>query len=320
MHKVLVAGGAGFIGANLCERLLQENCIVYCIDNLITGDRANVDLLKSYKEFSFIEHDITRPFSLADFHIESVDAIYHLASPASPNKNSQYSYMNYPIETLLVNSFGSHVLLTIAKEHHAAFLYASSSEVYGDPTVSPQKEDYTGNVSSVSVRSVYDEGKRFGEAITMAYVRKHNVDARIVRIFNTYGPRMRSDDGRVISNLISQALQGKPLTIFGSGKQTRSFCYVSDLVGGLVLALEKDMTKGSVVNVGNPDERTIGELAILIKNMTKSKSDIVYEALPEDDPKTRKPDIAKAKKLLDWEPSITLEEGLQKTIEYFKNR
>lgn len=318
--KVLVAGGAGFIGSHLCERLLAQDCIVYCIDNLLTGDRENVDFLKRYKAFVFIEHDITKPFSLADFHIESVDAIYHLASPASPNKNSSLSYINYPIETLLVNSFGSHVLLTIAKEYHATFLYASSSEVYGDPAISPQKEDYTGNVSPISVRSVYDEGKRFGETITMAYVRKHNVDARIVRIFNTYGPRMRPDDGRVVSNFINQALSNLPITIYGYGKQTRSFCFISDLVDGVILAMEKENTKGKVINLGNPDERTIQELAILIKEMTKSSSDIVYEELPEDDPKTRKPDITKATNLLSWKPTIPLKEGLMKTIEYFQQK
>lgn len=319
MQSVLIAGGAGFIGSHLCDRLLQKNHTVYCIDNLLTGNKANIDFLKTKQQFSFIEHDITKPFVLQDFNIPRIDAIYHLASPASPNKNSKYSYINHPIETLLANSAGTYNLLALAKSHNAMFLFASSSEIYGNPAVSPQPETYYGNVNPNGVRSVYDEAKRFGEAITMAYVRKHNLNARIIRIFNTFGPRMRPDDGRVVSNFITQALHENPLTIYGSGEQTRSFCYVSDLVEGLTLAMEKEGTKGQVINLGNPDERTINELAILIKDMTESSSEIKYEDLPEDDPKNRKPDISRAKLLLSWQPTVTLTEGLSKTIEYFKN-
>ncbi len=316
MQTALVAGGAGFIGSHICHKLLKENFKVICVDNLITGEESNLKDFFDNPNFVFINKDIVKLDK--DFEEKNIDWIFHLASPASPNKKSSRSYINFPIETLLVNSVGTYNLLELAKVNNSKLIYASSSEVYGDPAVSPQKEDYFGNVNPVGVRSVYDEGKRFGEAITMAYVRKYSVDARIIRIFNTYGPKMRADDGRVISNFINQALENKPITIFGDGKQTRSICYVEDLVNGLILAIESEKTKGKVINLGNPDERTIAELAEIIKNKTNSSSEITYEDLPEDDPKKRKPDIDLAKEVLGWNPRVSIDEGLSKTIEYFK--
>lgn len=316
MQSVLVAGGAGFIGSHVCERLLGDGYKVICVDSLITSDKANVESLKKNQNFTFIEQDITS----SQFAMDGPELhyIFHLASPASPNKKSPRSYISFPVETLLVNSVGTYNLLELARKHNSSFLYASSSEVYGDPAVSPQTENYFGNVNPNGIRSVYDEGKRFGEAISMAYVRKFSVAARIVRIFNTYGPRMQKDDGRVVSNLINQAIHNEPLTLYGEGKQTRSFCFIDDMVEGLLQAMFTKETKGEVMNLGNPDERRISELATMIKDLTKSNSEIVYEPLPEDDPKNRKPDITKAKKLLNWEPKVSLEEGLTKTIEYFK--
>lgn len=316
MRTALVAGGAGFIGSHLCERLLLEKFKVICVDNLITGDRSNVERFSSESSYVFIEEDITKIKD--NFVKEKIDYIFHLASPASPNKKSPRSYINYPIETLLVNSIGTFRLLEIAKSNNSKFLYASSSEVYGDPDASPQKEDYFGNVNPVGVRSVYDEGKRFGESITMAYIRKNNLDGRIVRIFNTYGPRMRPDDGRVVSNFINQAIKNDPLTIYGDGSQTRSICFVSDLVEALYLAGISYKARGQVVNLGNPDERTILELANLIKAKSGSSSTIEFEELPEDDPKKRKPDISKAKEIIGWEPKISVDHGISKTIEYFR--
>lgn len=319
--KCLVTGGAGFVGSHLCRSLLDGGDGVICIDNLITGDRENIEGLIENSRFEFIEQDITRLASirqLAD-KIQNLDYIFHLASPASPNKKSPRSYINYPLETLLVNSLGSYNLLELAKKLSASFLYTSSSEVYGDPQVTSQNEDYFGNVNPNGIRSVYDEGKRFGEAITMAYVRKFGLDARIVRIFNTYGPKMQIDDGRVISNFINQAITNKKITIYGDGKQTRSFCYIDDMIEGLKLAMFSQKTKGEVINLGNPDERTILELAMIIKKITGSKSEITFEELSEDDPKSRKPDIGKAKKLLNWEPKVKLVNGLRKTIDYFRS-
>lgn len=318
MQTVLVAGGAGFIGSRLCKKLLNDRYQVIAIDNLITGDKKNVDVLLGNKHFSFISHDISKDLN-KDLSLTHIDFIFHLASPASPNKKSPRSYINHPIETLLVNSVGTYNLLELAKKNNAKFLYASSSEIYGDPDASPQKEDYFGNVNPNGVRSSYDEGKRFGEAITMAYVRKHNLDARIIRIFNTYGPDMQIDDGRVISNFINQAIYNNPITVYGSGKQTRSFCYINDMVEGLKRAMFFDDTKGEVINLGNPNEKTILEIARIIKKITNSSSEIVFEDLPEDDPKSRKPDINKANKLLDWQPKIPLEKGLRKTVAYFKS-
>lgn len=316
MQTVLVAGGAGFIGTRLCKSLLVDGYRVICVDNLITSAKNNITELLDNSNFTFIEQDVTKPLAID----EKIDYIFHLASPASPNKNSAKSYISFPIETLLVNSQGTHLLLDLAKKKSSKFLFTSTSEVYGDPAVSPQKEDYFGNVNPNGIRSVYDESKRFGEAITMAYVRKFNLDARIIRIFNTYGPLMQKDDGRVVSNFVNQAINNQPLTIYGDGKQTRSFCFVDDMVSGIKAAMFTANTKGEVINLGNPDERTIIELAEVIKKMTNSTSEIISEeGFPEDDPKSRKPDIEKAKSLLGWEPKVSIEEGLNKTIQYFKN-
>ena len=315
MQTVLVAGGAGFIGSHLCKKLLTQEYKVICVDNLVTGSKDNLKNLREDKNFTFLEKDITHPLG-QDIN---ADYIFHLASPASPNKKSPRSYINHPLETLLANSLGTYNLLELAKKTSAKFLYVSSSEVYGDPAVSPQKEDYFGNVNPNGVRSVYDEGKRFGEAITMNYVREYGLNARIIRIFNTYGPMMQPDDGRVVSNFITQAISGQPLTVYGSGQQTRSFCFVDDMVDGLILAMFSDKTKGEVLNLGNPDERKILEFASLIKKLTGSASEIVFEDLPTDDPKERKPDIAKAKELIGWQPKVSIEQGLEKTVQYFKS-
>jgi len=312
--KCLITGGAGFIGSHLCEKLLKLGHEVICVDNLITGNEKNIQNLASDPKFQFIKHDVTKPLTEKIY----TQAIFHLASPASPNKDNPKSYINFPIETLLANSLGTYQLLELAKKNNAKFLYASSSEVYGDPQEHPQRESYRGNVSSIGLRSCYDEGKRFGEAITIAYFRKFQLDTRIVRIFNTYGPKM-ADDGRVVVTFILQALKNKPLTVFGDGSQTRSPCYVSDLVEGLIRAMESPKASGEVFNLGNPEEYAILELANIIKNLTGSKSEIAYHSLPEDDPTRRCPDIEKAKEALDWEPKVPLEEGLRKTIEYFKN-
>ena len=318
MERILVAGGAGFIGSHLCKKLLSQNFEVICIDNFLTGNKKNIEALLSNASFTLIEHDISEQISNFQFPISNFQYIFHLASPASPNRKSSRSYINLPIETLLVNSVGTYNLLELARKSGAKFLYASSSEIYGDPTVSPQHEDYFGNVSPNGIRSVYDEGKRFGEALTMAFVRREGIDGRIVRIFNTYGPSMAPDDGRVVSNFITQALAGQALTVYGDGSQTRSFCYVDDMVEGLIKAMFTDNTKGEVINLGNPDERSVSDLAALVKKMAESTSDITFEELPEDDPTRRKPDTTKAKTLLSWEPKIAIEEGLVKTIQYFK--
>lgn len=315
MLKILVAGGAGFIGSHLCRRLIDEGHIVYCMDNLITGDKNNILNLLDNPNFHYFEHDVTKPI----LEIGEVNYIFHLASPASPNKKSERSYINFPIETLLVNSLGTYNLLNLAKEKNARFLFASTSEIYGNPEVSPQPETYFGNVNPNGIRSVYDEGKRFGEAMTFGFRRKFGVNARIVRIFNTYGPYMQKDDGRVISAFINQALVNVPITIFGNGEQTRSFCYVDDMTDALIKAIETQGTDGEVINLGNTRELKISEIATMIRDMAGSTSEIVFEELPEDDPATRKPDITKAKNLLQWEPKVTLEEGLKKTIGYFRN-
>ena len=317
MQTVLVAGGAGFIGSNLCERLLNDNYRVICIDNLITGRKENIEGFTKNKNFSFLNLDIASP-SFQNTKLPKIDNVFHLASPASPNKKSPRSYINFPIETLLANSLGTYNLLEIAKKFNARFLYASSSEIYGNPKISPQKEDYFGNVNPVGIRSVYDEGKRFGESITMTYFRKFNIDARIIRIFNTYGPRMRADDGRVVSNFVNQAISSKPLTVYGDGSQTRSICFISDLLDGLIKTISSNLTSGKVLNLGNPNEKTVLELANIVKKMTNSSSKIVFEPLPEDDPKIRRPDISKAIKLLDWTPKVSIDQGLKKTIEYFR--
>lgn len=319
MQNVLVSGGAGFIGSHLCQLLLDKNFEVYCVDNFLTGSKENIKRLSKNISFHFIEKDVVEKGTAEVFGDVVFSAVFHLASPASPNKNSPRSYIAYPIETLLVNAIGTQNMLDIAKKHNAAFLFTSSSEVYGDPAISPQKEEYFGNVNPHGPRSVYDEAKRFGEAMVMAYVRKYNVDARIVRIFNTYGPNMQKDDGRVVSNFINQALHNQSITVYGEGKQTRSFCFVSDMVEGLFRAMFTNNIKGEVINLGNPDERTIVDFANLIVSMMYTQSKIIFEDLPIDDPKTRKPDIVKAQKLLGWKPEVGLAEGLEKTIQYFKN-
>lgn len=319
MLKILVAGGAGFIGSHLCKRLMKEGNFVFCVDNLITGDKNNIVSLMDNPNFNFTNHDVTQDFTVIADRLGEIQQIYHLASPASPNKNSPRSYINFPIETLLANSVGTYNLLNLAKEKNARFLFASTSEVYGDPAVSPQPETYFGNVNPNGVRSVYDEGKRFGEAMTFGFMRKFGLNTRIVRIFNTYGPFMQKDDGRVVSAFINQALAGVSITIFGDGTQTRSFCYVDDMVEGLLKSMNSESTNGQVINLGNADERKISDIAAIVKQMVGSKSEIVFEELPEDDPKVRKPDLKKAKNLLGWEPKIGLEEGLRKTIEHFRN-
>lgn len=318
MDTVVVAGGAGFIGSHLVRALLSKDKKVICVDNEITGSVANIQDLQNNPQFLYIKKNIVDSDLGKFFGEEEIQHIYHLASPASPNSKSSKSYMQLPIETMLVNSLGTYNLLGVAKEKNSKFLFASTSEVYGDPTVSPQIESYFGNVNPNGPRSVYDEAKRFGEAMVASFVRLGLVDARIIRIFNTYGSYMQADDGRVVSNFISQALTGKPLTIYGDGSQTRSFCYVSDMVSGIEKAMLSDNTKGEVINLGNPDEKKISELAIIIQELVGSKFGIEYEPLSEDDPTQRKPSIKKAKKLLGWEPSVSLREGLQKTIEYFK--
>ncbi len=315
--KIIVTGGAGFIGSHLCERLIQDGHEVVCIDNLLTGSQENISSLRDNERFSFFHYDVINP--LPD--ISSVDAIFHLASPASPNKHSSLSYLSHPLETMLVNTQGTLHLLELAEKHQAKFLYASTSEVYGDPLVHPQKEEYRGNVSTIGPRSVYDESKRFGETITAYFWRERGVDARIVRIFNTYGPRMAKKDMRMISMFVLQALEGKPITIYGDGTQTRSLCFISDLVEGLVRLMFYPDTKGEVVNLGSTDEHTVLEYATLVKELTNSSSEIVFsEKLPTDDPMKRRPDISKAKKLLDWEPKVSLHEGLMQLINYYKQQ
>lgn len=318
MQTVIVAGGGGFIGSHVCKELVKRSYRVICIDNFITSDKQNIDPLLSNEQFILIEHDLSRPLP-QDNRLQDIDFIFHLASPASPNKHSARSYINFPIETMLVNSIGTYHLLSLAKTENARFVFASTSEVYGDPEITPQSETYFGNVNPVGVRSVYDEAKRFGEALVMAHVRKFGIDARIARIFNTYGPYMQVDDGRVVSNFIMQALQNDPITIYGNGNQTRSFCYIDDLVSGILSLMFTDGIAGEVINLGNPTERTVEDLARLIKDKLQTTSQIVYEELPEDDPKIRRPDITKAKNLLAWSPHVTIEEGLDKTIAYFKS-
>ena len=318
MQTVYVAGGAGFIGSNLCKKLLDLQYAVVCLDNLITSSENNVQPLEQHPNFHFVNLDVTSFTNEQLSSLPKPDFIFHLASPASPNQHGTRSYIALPIQTLLANTLGTYKLLELAKEHNSRILFASTSEVYGDPAISPQTEEYWGNVNPNGVRSVYDEGKRAGEAFVMGYVRKYNLDGRIVRIFNTYGPNMQKDDGRVVSNFILQALSNEPFTIYGSGEQTRSFCYVDDLVDGLIKYMFAENLTGEVINMGNPNEKTITEFATIIKELTGASSEIVHEDLPADDPKKRKPDISKAKKLLDWEPRVTLEDGLRRTIEYFK--
>jgi nucleoside-diphosphate-sugar epimerase len=319
MAKVLVAGGAGFIGSHLCERLIAEEHNVICVDNLITGNKENIVGLLENPRFSFLALDVAGSLSQLAESVQEVNYIFHLASPASPNQKSERSYLAFPIETMLVNSVGTYNLLMLAKAKNARFLYASSSEIYGNPAISPQVETYWGNVNPNGPRSVYDEGKRFGEAMTFGFFRKFGTDVRAIRIFNTYGPRLHREDGRAVTEFINEALQNAPLTVFGDGSQTRSFCYVDDLVEGIMKIMFSDQTKGEVFNLGNPDERKIIDLANIIKGLTGSTSEIVFEPLPQDDPLRRKPDITKVQQLLSWEPKVRLEEGLKKTIDYFRN-
>lgn len=315
MQKVLVAGGAGFIGSHLCDRLIADNYQVICVDNLLTGSRSNIEHLQDVKGFTFLNHNVTEPLP----EMERVDAIFHLASPASPNHHSKISYHALPLETMLVNTRGTMELLKLADKHKAKFLFASTSEAYGDPKVHPQPEEYRGNVSTIGPRSVYDEAKRFGETLTSFFWREKGVDARIVRIFNTYGPRLSKDDMRMIGVFIRQALSGEDITIFGDGTQTRSLCFVDDLVEGLMLLMFYPETRGQVVNLGSTDEHTVLEYATLVKELTKSESNIIHtEDLPKDDPIRRCPDISKARRLLDWEPKVPLREGLLKMIEAYK--
>jgi dTDP-glucose 4,6-dehydratase len=306
--KILITGGAGFLGSHLCEHFLSRGDSVIAMDNLLTGRLENIRHLRDNSKFSFVKQDVTNFISVRG----KLDAVLHFASPASP-----LDYATYPIPTLKVGALGTHKALGLAKEKGAVFMLASTSEVYGDPLVSPQPETYWGNVNPIGPRGVYDEAKRFAEALTMAYHRAHGVPVRIVRIFNTYGPRMRKQDGRAVPNFITQALQNKPLTVFGKGGQTRSLCYVSDLVRGISLLLRSKIA--APVNIGNPQELTILEIARTIRRLTGSKSKIVHKALPIDDPKVRRPDISQARRRLGWRPEVRLEDGLLRTIEYFRN-
>ncbi|MDR4506699.1 MAG: SDR family oxidoreductase [Candidatus Brocadiaceae bacterium] len=306
--KTVITGGAGFIGSHLCDFLIEKGHSVVCIDNLLTGNPENIVHLTGNDRFRFIKHNVSDYIYLKG----TVDTVLHFASPASP-----FDYLEFPIQTLKVGSLGTLNSLGLAKAKNAKFLLASTSEVYGDPQVHPQQENYWGHVNPVGPRGVYDEAKRFAEAMTMAYHRYHKVNTRIVRIFNTYGPRMRIKDGRALPNFICQALRGEDITVFGNGSQTRSFCYVSDLIEGIYQLLLSN--EHEPVNIGNPDEITILQLAEEILALTKSKSKILLKPLPEDDPKIRQPDISKAKSLFSWEPKITREEGLRNTLKYFKN-
>ena len=309
--RVLITGGAGFLGSHLCDRFLRENHTVIAMDNLITGSVANIEHLAGNDRFLFIRHDVTN-FIYVD---GPLDAVLHFASPASP-----IDYLEYPIPTLKVGALGTHKALGLAKAKNARFLLASTSEVYGDPLIHPQTEDYWGNVNPIGPRGVYDEAKRFAEAMTMAYHRYHQLDTRIVRIFNTYGPRMRLEDGRVVPNFIAQAVRGDPLTVYGDGSRTRAFCYVSDLIEGIYRLLMSDEVEP--VNIGNPVEMTVLEFAQKVIQITGSDSEISFieptDQRIKDDPKVRQPDITKARQLLKWEPKVSIDDGLKRTIEYFK--
>ena len=305
--RIVVTGGAGFIGSHLCARLLGDGHQVIAVDNLITGSRRNIAHLLEHPNFSYLQHDVIQPLDV------EANAIFHLASPASPK-----GYMDHPIETALANSLGTHNLLELARRCDARFLLASTSEAYGDPQEHPQRESYWGHVNPVGPRACYDESKRFGEALTTTYIRSVGVDARVIRIFNTYGPHSDPADGRIVPNFITQAVDGKPITVYGDGSQTRSLCYVDDLVEGIVATMFKPGTKGEVVNLGNPEEHTVLEYAQIIRRLCGSSSEILFEALPQDDPTRRCPDISKAWALLGWRPCIGLEDGLNRTIQWFK--
>ncbi|MDO9026616.1 MAG: SDR family oxidoreductase [bacterium] len=307
--RILVAGGAGFLGSHLCDRLLAGGHQVIALDNLITGSLDNISHLQGRSDFSFVQQDVTKPFTIEG----PVGFIFDLASPASP-----IDFVKIPLEILLVGSYGVHNLLELAREKKAGFLLTSTSEVYGDPLVHPQGEDYWGNVNPIGPRSVYDESKRYAEALTMAYHRFRQVDTRIVRIFNTYGPRMRLNDGRVVPALIDQSLHNRPLTVFGDGSQTRSFCYVSDLIDGIYLTMKS--AEHQPINLGNPHEMSIMEFARAIQKYTGTRAPIEHKPLPADDPKVRRPDITKARKTLNWEPKVGFEAGIKMTIEWFSKK
>ncbi|HYV35502.1 MAG TPA: UDP-glucuronic acid decarboxylase family protein [Gemmataceae bacterium] len=307
--RTVITGGAGFVGSHLCERFLAEGHEVICVDNLITGSTANIEPLRANKCFSFLQHDISKPLEIDG----PVDNVLHFASPASP-----VDYLQHPIQTLKVGSLGTHNTLGLAKLKSSRFLLASTSEVYGDPNVHPQREDYWGNVNPIGVRGCYDEAKRFAEAITMAYYRYHGVKSHIVRIFNTYGPKMRLNDGRVVPNLMAQALRGEAMTIYGDGSQTRSFCFVSDLVEGIYRLLQADFHEP--VNLGNPNEVSILDFAREIQKLADRPVKFEFQPLPQDDPKVRRPDITRARTLLGWEPKIDRVEGMRRTMEYFRTK
>jgi UDP-glucuronate decarboxylase len=306
MKTILITGGAGFIGSNLCEKLLNDNNKIICLDNLFTGNIKNIEHLMKNPNFEFINHDIINPFDIDC----DIDEIYNLACPASPPK-----YQFNPINTLKVNFLGVLNMLELARKKHSKFLQTSTSEVYGEPEITPQHEEYRGNVNINGIRSCYDEGKRVAETLITEYHKKYNVDVRIVRIFNTYGPKMDKNDGRVVTNFINQSLNNEDITLYGNGEQTRSFCYIDDQIEGLVKLMNSNYVHP--INIGNPHEITVKELATLILELTKSNSKIVYKDLPSDDPTNRKPDISKAKRILNWEPKYELEKGILKTIEYF---
>ncbi|EFH86350.1 UDP-glucuronic acid decarboxylase family protein [Ktedonobacter racemifer] len=307
--KIVVTGGAGFVGSHLCKRLLDEGHTVLCADNCITGSTRNIDDLRTHPNFQFIQHDVTEPFDY------EADAIFHMASPASP-----IGYMEHPIETILVNTQGTHRMLEAARKNNARFLVSSTSEIYGDPLVHPQTEGYWGNVNPIGPRACYDESKRLSETLTMEFVRQYNVNARIVRIFNTYGPNSQIHDGRMIPNFITQALKNEPLVIYGDGSRTRSICYVSDLIDGLMRAMFSENTQGEVFNLGNPNEHTVLEYAHEIIKLCNSRSTILFEPVRVDDPERRRPDITKARRVLGWEPRIEKKEGLRQTIAWFKTQ
>lgn len=315
--RILVTGGGGFIGSHLCQELLHQGHSVICVDNFITGTKAHLTSLLQNPHFELIEQDVTKPFEVDG----TIDRLYHLASPASPNHHSPISYHALALETMMVNTEGTHAMLELAVKKKARFLFASTSEIYGDPLVNPQPESYLGNVSTTGPRSVYDEAKRFGETLVAYFVRERHLDARIARIFNTYGPNMHKDDLRMVASFALSALQNKPVQVFGDGKQTRSLCYVTDTVRGLMALMEHDGIAGEICNIGSEEEHTVNEYAEMIVKITNSSSRIVHdEALPTDDPKVRRADISKAKRLLGWTPSVSLEEGLRLTVAFVQTQ